>query len=180
MNPYLAKLRGLSQENHYPSEPSKPSKPGFEGFEGEQSRRISGNGPDELGPYYGNVLGSLQSKCPELIEPRRWEQAIQDAESFVAKWGARAHALGWTAQELFGLHPVAERPVANYERLSRYDATGLIWLLQSRQVVALTEATAAIQGATAVLTYRKHNKSALGPLGDSVDDFDGRPPGATP
>jgi hypothetical protein len=39
-------------------------------------------------------------------------------------------------------------------------------------VVALTEATAAIQNATGAITvYRRHNKPALGPLGDSLDDF---------
>ena len=41
-----------------------------------------------------------------------------------------------------------------------------------RGVVALTEATAAIQNATGAITvYRRHNKPALGPLGDSLDDF---------
>ena len=64
---------------------------------------------------------------------------------------------------MFGLHTAPERPAANYSRLSRYDETGLIWLLRGRT-------TAAIQGATALLTYRKLNKPALGPLGDSLDD----------
>jgi hypothetical protein len=39
-----------------------------------------------------------------------------------------------------------------------------------REVVALTEATAAIQSSTgaisAITTYRRHNKPALGPPGD--------------
>ena len=39
-----------------------------------------------------------------------------------------------------------------FSRLSRYDETGLIWLLQGRPVVALTEATAAIQSSTGALT----------------------------
>ena len=64
-------------------------------------------------------------------------------------------------------------PAANYRRLARFDETGLIWLLRGGPVVALTETTAAIQGATAVLNYRKFNKPALGPVGDSLDDFDG-------
>jgi hypothetical protein len=29
--------------------------------------------------------------------------------------------LGWTAQDLFGLPPVPEKPAPNYRRLSRYD-----------------------------------------------------------
>jgi hypothetical protein len=62
-------------------------------------------------------------------------------------------------------------PAPSYSRLSRYDETGLIWLLRGRAAIALTETTAAIEGATALLTYRKLNRPALGPLGDSLDDF---------
>jgi hypothetical protein len=52
----------------------------------------------------------------------------------------------------------------SYRRLSRYDQTGLIWLLQGRPVVALTEAAAAIQNSTGAITiYLRHNKPALGP-----------------
>lgn len=80
--------------------------------------------------------------------------------------------LGWTARQLFGLHTPPERCAASYRRLSRYDETGLIWLLRGRGVVALTETTAAIQSATAILIYRKLNKPALGPLGDSLDDME--------
>src|SRR5262249_44217882 len=36
----------------------------------------------------------------------------------------------------------------SYRRLSRYDETGLIWLLQGRPVVMLTAATAAIENPT--------------------------------
>jgi hypothetical protein len=49
---------------------------------------------------------------------------------------------------------------------------GLIWLLRGRPVLALTEGTAAIESPTGTTTvYRRHNKPALGPLGDSLDDF---------
>ena len=121
------------------------------------------------GPY-GHPLAALHSRCPELVEPGRWQQAVKDADSFLATWGAQARALGWTAPELFGLNPVPEHPAVNYRRLSRYDETGLIWLLQGRAVVALTATETAIQGVTAVLVYRKQRKSGLGPVGDSLDD----------
>ena len=57
--------------------------------------------------------------------------------------------------------------------MSRYDETGLIWLLQGREVVALTEATASIRNPETgtVTVYRRHNKPALGPLGDSLEDL---------
>jgi hypothetical protein len=44
--------------------------------------------------------------------------------------GRISYALGWTAHDLYGLHPVPQKPTPNYQRLSRYDETGLIWLLQ--------------------------------------------------
>ena len=71
--------------------------------------------------------------------------------------------------------PVPGHAEPSFSRLSRYDETGLIWLLQGRPVVALTEATAAIQSSTGAITiYRRHNKPALGPVGDSLDDL--KPP----
>jgi hypothetical protein len=120
---------------------------------------------------YAKVFDALRSTCPELVEADRWQQAIQDGGSFLAKWGVQAQALGWTARELFGLHAVPERPAPTYQRLARYDATGLIWLLQGCPVVAMTESEAAIQRSGAVAMYRKHRKPALGPLGDSLDDM---------
>jgi hypothetical protein len=120
---------------------------------------------------YDHLLAALRSKRPHLVEPDRWQQAIRDADSFLTTWGQQAEALGWTTRELFGLHPPPERLTPSYSRLSRYDETGLIWLLRGRPVIALTETTAAIQGATGVIVYRKHAKPVLGPLGDSLDDF---------
>jgi hypothetical protein len=125
----------------------------------------------EPGPY-ASVLGALERRCPDHLDAADWQQAIHDANSFLATWGAQAHTLGWTARELFGLHPVPERPAPSYRRLSRYDETGLIWLLRGRPVVALTASEAVIRAHSgATITYRKHNKPALGPLGDCLDDM---------
>jgi hypothetical protein len=45
----------------------------------------------------------------------------------------------------------------------------LIWLLQGNRVVAITEATAAIETETgAKLIYRQFNKLALGPLSGNM------------
>jgi hypothetical protein len=131
----------------------------------ERARAEEGSRP------YGPVLSSLRDTCPAYVPEDRWRQAVADATSFVSGWGRQAQALGWTRRSLFGLHTPPERPAATYSRLSRYDEMGLIWLLRGRPVIAMTEATAAIQGATAILTYRKLNKPAYGPLGDSLDDM---------
>jgi hypothetical protein len=66
-------------------------------------------------------------------------------------------ALGWTELDLFGLHEPPEKP--SYRRLSRYDQTGLIWLLQGRPVVALTEAAAAIRSSTGAITIYRSQTS---------------------
>jgi hypothetical protein len=125
---------------------------------------------------YGNALTALRSACPDLVEVERWQRAIRDADAFLATGGAQAHALGWTARELFGLHPMPTHPAPSYQRLSRYDATGLVWLLRGRPVIALSETEAAIQSAGAVVMYRKHRKPALGPVGDSLGDVEGISP----
>src|SRR5215468_10963615 len=67
--------------------------------------------------------------------------------------------------------PQALAPGPKYQRLSRYDQTGLVWLLQGRRVVELTQDKAVIETATGTVSYRRYNKPALGPLGDSLDDF---------
>jgi hypothetical protein len=119
------------------------------------------------------TLSALEARCPDHVPVDRWQAAIEDGRAFLTRWGEQAEALGWTARDLFGLHMPPERPHPSYSRLSRYDEIGLIWLLRGRVVIALTEATAAIQNPTGATTiYRRHNKPALGPLGDSLDDLD--------
>lgn len=122
---------------------------------------------------YARVLAALEARCPEHVDVPRWQQAVADARSFLSEWGEQAHALGWDSRDLFGLPTPPERPHPSYNRLSRYDATGLCWLLERREVVALTEDTASIRNPKTgtITTYRKHNKPALGPLSDSLDDL---------
>jgi hypothetical protein len=76
-------------------------------------------------------------------------EALADAEAFLRRWGAQAAALGWQADDLFGLDPVAP--------LRRYDKMGLIWLLHGQPVVALTAGTATIRTSSggAVTFYRR-------------------------
>jgi hypothetical protein len=194
MNRYLVKLGSLDEKMAYPGNlqnSQNPSKRGCEGFEGPLSstslrpitphtgvepipRREMAAGFSDLAQSddrYAYALAALRATCPVCVPEDRWCQAIADATSFISEWGGQAQAFGWTVRELFGLHTPPEEPPASYERLARYDETGLIWLLRGRPVIALTVSTAAIHGATAILTYRKLNKPAFGPLGDSLDDM---------
>jgi hypothetical protein len=124
---------------------------------------------------YGRTFSALETRCPDLVSVDRWQFAVGDGRGFLARWGEQAKALGWTARDLFGLHLPSAKRHPSYNRLSRYDETGLIWLLQGRRVVSLTEAIAAIQGeAGAVTIYRRFSKAALGPIGDSLTTCDDR------
>jgi len=124
-------------------------------------------------PYIAFVAPS------SILNPaaRVWSHTIGGSRlsktvAFLAQWGGQAAALGWTAHDLFGLAQPPARPHPSYRRLSRYDETGLIWLLCGREVVALTETTAVIRSSTGAITiYRRHYKPALGPVGDSLEDL---------
>src|SRR5262249_29952717 len=125
------------------------------------------------GLRYRRTYAHLQLRPPAHIPEDRWQQAIADGRAFLHQWGETAQRLRWTSADPFRFAPIPDKPHPSYRRLSRYDATGLVWLLEGRPVVALTEATAAIENvATGSITvYRKHNRPAYGPLGDSLDDF---------
>src|SRR5262249_19535813 len=91
---------------------------------------------------------ALEVRCPEQVERRSWQQAIDDGRRFLACWGEQAAILGWSGDDLFALHPVAPNV--------RYDAMGLVWLLRGRPVVALTASTAVIRTTCdGTLTYRR-------------------------
>jgi hypothetical protein len=182
---YLEKLRALKSQKGAVEALSKPSKRspqveavptttpdgGFEGFEGTQSTGFADFGTP-VPNRYGRVFAALEAGCPDLVPVDRWQLAVVDGRRFVTRWGNQAEAFGWTPRDLFGLHRPPAKPHPSYSRLSRYDETGLIWLLCGREVVALTEATAAIQSSTgAIIVYRRFNKLALGPVGDSLDDL---------
>jgi hypothetical protein len=122
---------------------------------------------------YKKVFAFLQLRPPALVPVERWRQCVKDGSKFLAVWGEQAESLGWTTADLFGLHTLPAKPHPSYNRLSRYDCTGLCWLLGGRPVVALTEATASIRNPAtgSITTYRRFNKPALGPLGDTLDDL---------
>jgi hypothetical protein len=90
----------------------------------------------EFGAYKA-ALAALVAKRPDGVLNPRYIQAIADGDLFLPVWGERAAALGWTANDLFGLDPVAP--------LARYDNMGLLWLTRGCPVVALTTQSATIK-----------------------------------
>ena len=107
------------------------------------------------------TLDELERRCPAYVDAAYWQRAIEDARRFVTRWGKQAEVLGWTTADLFGLHTPPEKPPPSYRRLSRYDETGLIWLLHGRPVIALTKTAATILGPTgADLSYQRSTNEA--------------------
>jgi hypothetical protein len=100
-------------------------------------------------PEWHAILAELvRPECPEWITTDRWQHVLSDAESFLTRWGSAAHSLGWTALDLFGVHPLAPG--------ARFDVVGLLLLTQGGTVVALTAGAATIRRrAGSVLTYRR-------------------------
>jgi hypothetical protein len=157
---------GVSNFQNSP-DPASPTTTdaGFGSFDSTSSRGFSN--------FQSRTLAALKARCPDGVPVDRWRQAVKDGRAFLGHWGDQAEALGWTAKDLFGLLPVPDRAAPWFDRLSRYDETGLVWLLRGRPVVALTAATAAIENpkTSTVTVYRRFNKPGLGPLGDSLDDL---------
>src|SRR5262245_52976645 len=122
---------------------------------------------------YQDVLSVLESRCPDYVDADRWHRTIADGKRFVGLWGGQASRLNWTNREVFRLQKLPAEQHPSYRRLSRYDCVGLVWLLDGREVVALTADTATIKNQTTgtITVFRKNNRPALGPLGDSLDDL---------
>ncbi len=112
------------------------------------------------------TLDELERRCPDYVDAADWLQAGEDGRRFIAHWGEQAEALGWGPADLFGLHTPPEKPAPSYRRSSRYDETGLIWLLHGRPVIALTETAAIILAPSgAKLSYQRTARPRRSPLG---------------
>jgi hypothetical protein len=60
-----------------------------------------------------------------------WNQAVDDGEEFMRRWGWQAAALGWTVESL----------------------AGLIWNLRGRQVAAMTAKEATLRDTGGKITF---------------------------
>jgi hypothetical protein len=105
---------------------------------------------------FAEALAAVARRCPAHIEIDDWHRAVEDGRRFLTKWGADAERYGWTAEDIFGLPPIPEKPAPNYRRLSRYDLTGLVWLLRGRRIVSIsaTEAVMATPSGGQLTFYR--------------------------
>jgi hypothetical protein len=85
----------------------------------------------------------------------RWRQLIDDGGHFIDRWAATAAAMGWSAIDVFGLHPDA--PAA------RYDGMGLVPLISGGEVVAIEVGHATIRApGGSCLTYYLRRQTSTG------------------
>lgn len=121
------------------------------GNEINEINELSGISPEHDAPDEWAV-GVAALRCmppPAMVSQVAWTLLVADAQAFLAEWGGVAAALGWSAYDVFGVHPT--RP------LIRYDYMGLIPLIRGRAVVALTADEAAIETPRGQrLVYRRH------------------------
>jgi hypothetical protein len=99
------------------------------------------------------VLDEIKGSTPvEGFGDARWQSLVDDMGIFLPRWGEAAHLLGWTALDLFGVHPAA--PAV------RFDVMGLLPLLHGDSVVALTTDEARIRRPSrAILTFRRADQA---------------------
>ena len=104
------------------------------------------------------ALEQLRSMAPlESFGAEAWRQLLLDAETFFQRWSAPAKLLGWSDEDLLGVHPCA--PAA------RFDAMGLLLLIRGGEVIELQDQCVRIrsQGGS-LLVYRKHGYAGAVPL----------------
>lgn len=133
-----------------PSVPSVPS--ATTNFEEGRKRQIFEDNP---AGWHAILQELKRMQVPEWAGAERWFLMIEDAGALLSNWDRAACDLGWTALDLFGVHPVVPG--------CRYDAMGLAMLLGGGTVFALTAQTAAFRRPSgSTLTFRRK------PMSDAV------------
>jgi hypothetical protein len=99
-------------------------------------------------------ISLLKTGEPRLgMSPLHWSQFVRDARRFLAEWGAEAARLGWSAEDIFGVHPLAPE--------ARYDVMGIVPLIRGSEVVAITERRATIRTpGGGHMTYYRHRPNS--------------------
>jgi hypothetical protein len=138
-----------------------PSKrPGYKGYSGyvskakerERDRRnvtapaldpatdpaAAGEAAPGVPTEWARHIALLKSNEPKLgMSPLHWSQFVRDARRFLAEWGAEAARLGWSAEDVFGVHPLLPE--------ARYDVMGIVPLIRGNEVVAINDQRATIR-----------------------------------
>jgi hypothetical protein len=85
---------------------------------------------------------------PAGIGERDWMALIDGTGRLLDRWGAQLSAMGWSTEDVFGIH--GEKPIKRFER------AGLVRFLLRNEVVEITPETARLVSTTgAVQIYRR-------------------------
>jgi hypothetical protein len=90
---------------------------------------------------------------PAGFNDARWRLLLDDGGRFLDGWAGEAARLGWQTTDVFGIHPLAPS--------ARFDAMGLVPVINGGEVVAITERSATIQSpGGSKLVYMRRPSSA--------------------
>ncbi len=107
--------------------------------------------PGVPGEWVQGVADLLAMARPVSCPDAKWLVLREDAYTFLRDHAARAHGLGWTALDLFGVHRT--RPWV------RFDCMGIVPLLNGAKVTALSDIEAVIEKPSgAQLTFRRRGQ----------------------
>ena len=97
---------------------------------------------------------------PKGFHERRWRTLIDDGGKFLDRWGGEAARLGWSELDVFGAHPIAPG--------ARYDAAGLVTLINGGEVIAIRSDRATIRArlSPSELTYLRTPRAGVVALWD--------------
>ena len=99
------------------------------------------------------IAGIGRLRCappPDGASRVAWVQLLDGCEHFLRHWGRVAAAQGWTAGELFSLHPTAP--------LGRLDQRGAAFMVGSGKVTAVTASTIRMRPATCASDLTLHRR----------------------
>jgi hypothetical protein len=117
-------------------------------------RAVAGETGRVVPAEWAKQIALLKSNEPKLgMSPLHWAQFVRDARRFLAEWGAEAARLGWSAEDIFGVHPLAPE--------ARYDVMGIVPLIRGNEVVAISEQRATIRTpGGGHMTYYRHRPNS--------------------
>lgn len=89
------------------------------------------------------VASLTDHPAPLGMDSQAWGRLVDAATAVLGVWGAQLAGLGWSAVEVFGLDPRAP--------LHRFDTAGLVLLLPTRAIVAVTPDLARLRSRSGAL-----------------------------
>lgn len=113
--------------------------------------------PADVPVYWVDLVAGMTLRADNPFTADWLRHVVDDGSLFFELWGAEAARLGWTAMDLFGVHPAA--PAA------RIDLLGMVPLLCGGAVRNLTAGAALIARPTnSMLTYRRKDMTGAAVL----------------